>query len=149
MDGCNRSARSTGMKRHITIKRRHARSVRPDLSEHIFTFRKVVRSFSPSCLLSPIGYSVCIERSPTRANSHCWRCSRSCCRCCSRSGSSWPKKDQETGATSSRQNHNRNFQRITYGKSLYRDLSLFNTALSSLSSVSTISIQCVMTLASN
>lgn len=66
---------SPGMKHGITCNPRHARSVRPDASERIFTFRKVARSFSPSSLLSPYGYLVCIERSPRPANWSCWRCS--------------------------------------------------------------------------
>ena len=36
------------MKYHITYKRYHASSVRPDVSGYIFTFRKVEHSFSPN-----------------------------------------------------------------------------------------------------
>ena len=49
------------MKQGITINPCHARSVRPDTSEYIFTFRKVMLSFSPSSLISPIGYFVCLR----------------------------------------------------------------------------------------
>ena len=45
-DGCDSRVRSPGMKRRITIKRRHASSVRPDLSGRLFTRKG--RSCSPS-----------------------------------------------------------------------------------------------------
>lgn len=38
------------MKYRITCNLYHARSVRPNVSECIFTFRKVKLSFSPTCI---------------------------------------------------------------------------------------------------
>ena len=43
------------MKYRITYKRYHASSVHPDVSEYLFTFRKVKLSFSPNCTDFPCG----------------------------------------------------------------------------------------------
>ena len=61
-----RSIVSPGMQYRIIFKRYHARSVRPDTSRRIFTFRKVALSFSPSVLISPVKVTLSRTRGAPR-----------------------------------------------------------------------------------